>query len=488
VLELKAALKPLIPFFLLVGALISTTFMLCVKSMVDFVSHGYGPLETYLVLLFVLAILATSPLASPWRKEWNPVFLGGIGLLNLLALIERAIFTHKAGLPMDSWAGVVLDGRYTTTRLIDIHEPMAAVSWVLSRVYPDADSGYSLVALLPGWLLFLHFLCLSAVTVIALMMVHEFAHRESTEKTICLSLCVVAMLKASIEGGPLLPEMAVPLPFLCGLLFGPKAARIGLAVAAVYLPYTLWWSGSQQFAYQGLKALGGFLFLEAPLLWEHARQSQARHWYLVVALYGAILLSLPWMQYRAAAYTRQPPFTLGTLLYGYEPLGTGKEITIFSDRDLVNFQGSPIDIQAVWRGQKLRAYRAKVNRATTPMEICDLFGLNLWWTPVTWFEGIAYYELKGQFPKPSKGWPSSGMVTEYQVAKEGDGTVIVFGIRGGGRLVCAVDALPPGRSILTAYRTYNSRPRMPGQWHSGPGGAGRAVIPVQASAGSPAAP
>lgn len=481
---MKSLLKVLVPLALLALMMLSTTMGLLLKLFVDFISLGYSQSGTVLLLLFLLLVFLTEPLNSPWRKEWNKFFLIGVLVLLLFGLVEKILFTRAVGLPLDGWAAACFDGDYATTRIYDMREPMAAVSF-LSFVIDEFSQGAFFRPYLPGWLLALHFLVLAAVSVTGFLMVHHFTEKESTEKTVCLTFCVFALLKVTLDGGIFSPEVGVPIPFILGLLYGPRGARVGMAACLVYVSLTLWLAGSEQLSYNVLKALGGLLLLEAPLLWDRARTSEVRHWYLVAALYFAILLSLPWLQWRIAPYAQKPPFTLGTLLYGWTPLGPGRELLIFSPKVLTNFKGSPIQLTGSQLGQTQLGYTARVVSETTPMQICDMFGLILSRSPINWEEQPLFFDLRGKISKPPGPWPTSPFVVRYAVEPGPVSTRVVLQMRPGCRLPQAIDALPPGASVIKNFSSGMKAPEGV-KWRRGPGAPLRQ--PAQAAKPSPGQP
>lgn len=460
-------LRALLPFLLLVGALKSTTLALGLKLFVDAIAIGYSPAKTVVLLVFLCAVFWSAWMPALWRPGWNVWLVTGIVALHLTAFAERWLFVTKAGLPLNSYAVVVLDGRYTVTRLVHMHECKAVVAWLTRYRGSGFDSGFPFLPYFPGWLLAAHAVVLLAVTLMAFMAVQGFAVRKSTGETVCLALTVFALIKSSIDGGPLTPETAIPLPFLLGLLFGRRGWKWGGGLSLLYVPITFYFLGREQFDFNALKALGAYLLLSAPLLLERRREASVKRTLLLATAYTALMASLPWLQFKLVSYAQQPPFTVATLAYAYTPIPAGSEFTISDFRPL-SFPPDLVEVVERWKGGEIFTYRVKALRDTTPLELAELFHLNIAWRPIKLTNELTYIRLVGYFPEPPPNWPSSELVTEYQRFRQGDGrTNITFAFRGGGDLTPAIDALPEGRAVVTGWVLLPMRPR--GPWRPGPG-------------------
>jgi hypothetical protein len=467
----KPGARAAVAFLLLAAVLLSPTLLLLLKAEIDFLCMGFSGAKTVMLLAFLSLVFAAHAVPSPWRPRWNVSVLLGVALLQGVALQERALFTAKAGVPLDSWQSVVLNGRYTTSSLSHMHEPKACLAWLTGYRGQGFDSGFVFLPWLPSPMLMAHALLLLLVAGLATVAVHHFSRSHGTGPTVCLALAVFAMVKNTVDGGFLSQEAVVPIPFVLGLWYGRRGAYLGIALSALYLPLTLWYLSPGQMAFNLIKVLGAYLLLLLPLGLSSAQTSGRR----LAGIAGSLLLlSLPWLQAAAVRYARQPPFAIGTLVYAYTPLLPGRELSVMAWGPLPNLEGAPVQVTSLWKGQGMLAYRARVTRATTPMELCRRFGLNVSWQPVVWYRKLAYFTFQGRFLEPlPAGWPSSEMVVEYGVEERpGDSTRIVLGMRGGGRLNSAYDALPPGPLVITDYNIATTRPAGV-VWRPGPGAAPR---------------
>ena len=458
----------LVPAILLGIALLSTRFALYLKLWVDYLAMGFSDSKTFVLLLFLTLLLACRKLPSPWRASWNVAFPVGILLLWLIALVERYLFVRTLG--PGAWSrfqAAVSGGRFSTTRLAHLHEPKACLAWLTGYRGTELDSGFQFLPYLPSSLLAVQLLLVGLVVIVAFLASHHLGKTETVEAQVCLAMGVFAMTKATLDGGPFSTESWVPVFFVLGLLFDQTGAKVGAALAVVFLPFSVWLFGGE-WGYGVLKILGGFLVLGAPLLWRQMREAGSTRGYLVAVAYLGVLLTLPWLQYRLYDFAKKPPFTQGTIVYASTVLVTGEELSIFSPTPAKAPAGAAYEIVATWKGNSFYILRAKVLRPVTPREICDELGLNVNWHPVNWFRGLIYYDFVGTFSRPlPTDWPASQQVVAYATEEVGPLTRIHLCLRGGGDLTAGFDALPLQNFVVTDFRwTSGQRPQL--KWKPGP--------------------
>ncbi len=489
---MKFVLKPLAVLALLGLVASNTTALLLLKTQVDFLSMGFSGGKTFLLLAFLFALFATERLPLPWRTSWNWLLFPGVGLLHLIGLVERYLFWSPLGEPWRAYQAAISDGRYSSTRLAHLHEPKACMAWLLGYRGTGFDSGFQFLPYFPTWLLAGQAALLLLTAAVGFMVVHHYQRQNSTAKTLTLALSVFAFVKVSVDGGPFSTEAIVPLFFLLGCLYGGRGVKLGALLTLVVLPFDLWLFGGS-LGFQVGKAVGGYMLLCAPLLWEEARERESLGGLFAVVGYCGLLLVLPWLFFRPGTVVSRPPYAQGTLAYSYTALTPGSTAYIFSPGELQGLEKVGLQPVEVWKELGMQVCRATVVRETKPGEIARAFGLNISWQPVTWFPRPIYHDMTGTFPKePPAGWPRSKMVLAYKWQPLEDGRVrIQLALQGGGLANAAYACLPEGNFVATRYSYSERQPNMK-DWIHGPGWAeglpafGPAFGPASGPASGPA--
>lgn len=461
---MSSIIKPLVVLVLLIASLASTSLMLWLKTVFDFLGPGYSSTVTVLPLVLLLIVFASERLPSRWDESWNPALPVGLLLLNAVCLLQRFLFCRANGLPLAQTQTVIRDGRPVVTSLSDIQEGQALLAWLSGG---NLDPGFQFLPYLPTWLLGLHGLLLLAVTVIALLTIHRFQETHSFGSTLCLTLSVYTLLRSGWDGGPFSPPALVAVTFLVGTLF-PKRAALGLAGSVLGLLLIIGLSGSGSLGLLISKAIGAMLVLLIPLVWKYGRESESKVWMAAAVACLLFVVALPWLQMKVAPKLARPPFTQGTIVYSQRTLLPGGIFVILGPPGLKQPDNGVLTFVDTLKGQNLVTYRAKLLKKSGIKELCELFELDLTKRPIIWKLEPAYVRMTGKFPKPFPR-PESEMLLGYKLEEKDGLSTLHMTLQGGGGVDAAFDALPKGSAVITGYEYSTNPPTGYQGWTPGAG-------------------
>jgi hypothetical protein len=266
---------------------------LLAKNAVDLFALGHSPAKTYALLGFVLLVLGAvaSPLRTPPAKteEW----LGRALLLcALYSSLEFFLFCRRFQVPARDWAAALRDGFWSSTSLEHMHTCKALLAPLFGGLAAVTDAGYPFQPFFPAILVDTHLLLFVAVLALATACgVRVYRERPPGEAT-TLVLCIFALAKNTVDGGPLSPEVWAALPFVASLGGGRRAGRWAALLLFCYCltvrrPYdTVLW-----------RLPTNLLALGLPLLWERLGWPAAARTSLLGAVGLAIYLS-PWARWK----------------------------------------------------------------------------------------------------------------------------------------------------------------------------------------------
>lgn len=454
-MKIRALALMLIALFALWLTFQSNLFLLVCKLVVDSFAISLSGAKVRLLLLS-LGLLSFLMLFPPlWNKKWTPAFLLGLALLYCLPVAEHLYFCHKTDLPLVPRTVCLSEGMMSATRLQHIHESKVALATLFDYTGQSFEMGRSFLPVFPAGLRWFHAALFLIVSVAGFLCAQGYARRGSLWSSLSFVLVTFTMVKNSVDGGPLDTQTLAAFPFF--LYFLGYSARRGAALSLGLLGLNFVLSGPAYFWVDAWRFATAAIVFALPLLWGRAHTSRKYLFGLVAGL--AILILLPGLQYFQAVENNRLPTTPSVLRYAFQPLEAGWTVTLISAADLSQVPTKDYEVTEQRVGDQVRMSRVKLLRPSTPLELCDIYGLNITRRPVEWYQGPVYMVIEGSQPLPrERAWRESPLITGYLEEEKR----LVLEMYPGGGINTATDAFGSSLYGAEVFRLQYDKP--PGDW------------------------
>ena len=426
------------------------TLLVC-KFFVDSISYGYSGAKTKLILLYLLGLIWLSRLPSLWRKDWNLRYVIALFILHAVAAANQLVYSQKFNLDPFRRTLLVTEGQFTSTGMLHIHAAKIPAAFVTRYSGEGFDSGSPFLQVFPLWWTALHTLFFLAVAVLSFLVVHERQKAWGWGKTLSLALSVFVLTKGGIDGGPFSDSVLAALPFVGGLLFGRRGARIGLALTVLGLVPHL--TQGDAFMRTSRDVLGTACALSLPLLCD--RSCRAAKGLRVVAAVAclAVVVGVPVHKFKSYRFFQKPPHALGTLVYGSTSVHPGDIVRVISPVDLTGRATDLVEIQGSIKGRRLAIYHLEVVRETTLFDISRQLEVPLFRLAVSIDPNPVQIEISGPFDlPPTNQWFNSDVIQSFDIQTSPNHTRLILTLVPGGSKNMAVDILPEGLFVCYEVR------------------------------------
>lgn len=454
-MKLRAIALMMIALFALWLTFQSNFFLLVCKLVVDSFAISLSGAKVRLLFLS-LSLLSLLMIFPPlWSKKWTPAFLVGLALLYCLPVAEHLYFCQKTDLPILPRTVCLSDGMMSATRLQHIHESKVALATLFDYTGQSFEMGRSFLAVFPAGLRWCHAALFLLVSIAGFLCAQGYARRGRLWASISFALVTFSMVKNSVDGGPLDTQTLAAFPFF--LHFLGYSAKRGAIISLSLLGLNFVLSGIAYFWVDAWRFATATIVFALPLLWSRAHASRK---YLLGCLAGmSLLVLLPALQYLQVVENNRLPTTPSVLRYAFQPLEEGWTVTLISGHDLSGVLTKDSTVEETHVGDQVRMSRVKLLRRSTPLELCDVYRLNITRRPVEWYQGPVYMVIEGHQPLPEdRSWRTSPLVTGYLEEENR----LVLEMYPGGTINTATDAFGPSLYGAETFRLQYEKP--PGDW------------------------
>lgn len=388
----------------------SNLFLMSLKLVVDSFAIGHSGAKVRLFLVYLALVAALYPLPSLWRPGWLRPFLGALGTLYALSLGEHLYYCHKLGLAAIPRTVCLSNGLQSATRLQHMHGSKAVLGILTRYTGQGFDAGNPFLGVFAHWWLGFHALLFLLTGAAGLALLHHHLKKHSLWNSLSMALVVFTLVKNSCDGGFLDTQTLAAVPVL-GYHLGYSPRKAGVPVLLLLL-LNLALSGPAYLGYDLWRFTSATACFSLPILC--GLTIKERKWLLPCGVLALILPALPLLQFAGLVRSNRLPNTPDTFLYAFRPLRAGWTVNVVSDETLSPHSSQDFQVVEERTGRKVRVSRVKLNRDTTPLELCDAFSLNIFRRPVGWYQEPAYVTISGPAPLPAeKRWRSSPLVVAY---------------------------------------------------------------------------
>jgi hypothetical protein len=437
--------------------------MVMVKYVLNQFAFSESSAKALLLLLFLAVLSGLRPFKTVWRVSWNRWFATGLVALYGLTLAEFLYYCRLFGLPLNQRSVLIYDGLQTSTRLEHIHNGKAILSALIPYQGQGFDVGAPFQAVYPNWLLLLQGLLFLVVCTMSVFLVHHYQKEWTPERTLFLALGLFALVKGVVDGGPFELATAGRLALMSIVLLKGRTRQVVLTLALGLVGLGLFLEAEKGLYYNLVILSVAVVGLGLPLLFEQARRQRSASAVGGFALALIFFLGAPLLKYQMSTYHRSTASPVGAWVYGNSSLKEGWTVHVVSRGDL-----PATDVGVVLSANKanrLQVSQLKLERDTTPFELCRLFRLNAMRSPVVWFQQPGYVVIEGRFgmPDPAK-WLDNKIVLRYAYSVKDDWTTLVLELIPGAQTNVACDLLPPGPFPTSRVELVYTQPQVSTDW------------------------
>jgi len=429
---------------LLLGSVFSLPFGLLTKYVVDIIALGYSMSKTVLLLGFglVLALLVERPL--PLKVTWQ--FPLALALMMLFNLTQFLWYCHRFQLHPPDWTAMVRNGLWSMSRLDHFHTSKAMLSSLPTSLAYKTDVGYAFGAVFPNWLLLGQFACFGGLVVLCVLACLQVLKSRPKGESISFVLASFVLIKCAVDGGPLVPEFWVALPFVCAVNWGRKGLAWSAGGTLIYTISLFFWKWRAPFVLlYGI--LPSLLLIGAPWLSQKHRRAAA----------GCLLLALlsPLARWWLDPISRIQPFALNTMVYAGSRLESGWLIHVVSPREIVLADRAQADVVEQLYDPSSGHFFVELalKKTTNPYTLCRDLGLELSRKPLSWYNGRVVVTsdvlfLQGQLDEVL----ASPLVLSSKVESSGRYTRLTLEMRPGVNRDLGISVLGPKLSVVRNFQ------------------------------------
>lgn len=429
---------------LLMGCLVSPGLSLLVKNAVDLFALGHSSAKTLVVLLFFLVLLGAQRSSVPSPPAWAGRALGiALLLCAAVSLAEHVWYTRLAGLSLGEESLMMREGFWSINAITHIHVSKVLLSPLFGSLAAQTDAGFPFQPLFPLWLPWAHLLLFLVTVGLMTAVALDGYRRMSAGRATTLALCLFALVKNAVDGGPLSPEVWSALPVTFAALGRRKTALVLLVAVPLYLILA---GRSWQDALWRMPV--NMLVLALPLLWDLTPGPTLRKAPALVGLAAVLYLS-PLLLRRVVPNFGWQPYALNLWLYGDIELPAGFEVWALTSRPE---QAEDLEGVRVLGSEKAGPFthlRLHLSLPSTPLTLCRQLGLPISRRPVTWYPGEMEFQV---WAKPLQGALTierpNPLLRDLTVQPDGEFSKVKMRLAPGSNDNLAVALLGPQLTVL----------------------------------------
>ena len=424
--------------------------MVVTKFFLNQYAFAESSFKLILLLLFLTVLSAIQPLGSIWKESWNRRFSALLILLYGFTLTEYLYYCWLFQLSPTRRTVVFDGGTFSTTRIDHIHNAKAVLSVFLPYRGQAFDAGTPFLSIYPRSVLVVHGVLFLLVCLATVLLVHHYARQWTAERTLFLALAMFPLVEEVVDGGPLQLDNSTRL-ILVALVLTRGVYRNILLVCGFSLFFANLYLGAHKgLLFNLVTGCVGVVGLMLPLAFERMRLERSVLAGVGFVVLLTLFLGTPLWKYHHYSHFQKTNYSPGAWLYGNSKLEKGWTVHIVSGGELPKQDIG--ELMGTSRANRLRISHLKLNRETTPFELCRLLRLNVLRGPVTWYQEPVYAIIEGPFvlQEPAKSLDSE-CVQRYSLTTTRGQSRLVLELIPGSQIPVAADLMQNGPYVADKF-------------------------------------